>query len=119
MGNFLERRYKTLFILVKIYEILGWILTITIIGAFIGIPMILFAQTILVQVSTEDNTRKSLDLLARLVKASGPGGVTNALAFQSAIGGEQDEPEVMCPKCGTTVEPDDTFCGECGASLRV
>lgn len=84
MGNFLERRYKTLFILAKIYEILGWLLTITIIGAFIGIPMILFSQTILVQVSTEDNTRQSRDLLAHLVEASTPGGVTKALASQPA-----------------------------------
>lgn len=124
MGEFLERRHKTLLALTKLVEIAGWILCITIIFLPLGLWMVLYSQTVLVQVQTENNTRKALSILERIASRTGPSGASSALmgvadsdaaeadvvpskgvssALKQAVGGAQatGAPQVDAPAIGT------------------
>ena len=128
MSSFLENRYKTLFMIAKIVEVIGWLLCLTIIFIPFGLAMVLYAQTVLVFVSTEDNTRRSLVALERIATALSTGGVsaglqqvagTTALQVGTGVGLTAKMPPTAarCPGCGDPITTADAFCGTCGQTL--
>lgn len=67
VGEYLARRHKTLHALAKFTEIAGWLICITIAFIPIGLLLVVAAQSILVNVEVENNTRRTNALLEEIL----------------------------------------------------
>ena len=58
-----EKRHTAVHVLVKINNFFGWLFTVLIVTAPIGLAMLLYGHLILMQRETEENTREIVTIL--------------------------------------------------------